>query len=207
MRPAAGASSTPGPGLRPYCAGRVAHELLPVLRAPATWEHPLVARHADASLRDDLLALAERIPAFLDALDMLPQTLVHGDACPQNLLIPADGSAEFVAIDWGWPGAYPVGFDLAQLLAGLAFAGVTEPGDLPAIHAEIMTAYTEGSGGDPGEVAFGYVGTSLLRCGFSALPGELLDQEPTPALDELFRKRMGLARFIADLGLRFSAGF
>jgi hypothetical protein len=84
----------------------------------------------------------------------------------------------------------------------LAYAGVTEAGDLPEIHTEILTAYTEGSGGDPGEVAFGYAATSLLRCGFSALPGELLDQEPTPALDELFRKRMGLARFIADLGLR-----
>ncbi|MCW2876608.1 MAG: Phosphotransferase enzyme family protein [Sphaerisporangium sp.] len=195
-----------GPGLRPYCAGRVEHGLLPILRNPATWEHPLVARHADPGLREDLLALAERIPALLDALDLLPQTLVHGDACPQNLLIPADGSAEFVAIDWSWPGAYPIGFDLAQLLVGLAQAGETEPDDLPAIHAAIVAAYAEGFGGDPGQVAFGHAATVVLRCGFSALPGELLEHEPTPALDELFRKRMKLARFIADLGLRCGQG-
>ncbi|GII49206.1 hypothetical protein Psi02_56300 [Planotetraspora silvatica] len=190
-----------GPGLRPYWLGRVTQGLLPILRDPATWEHPLVARHADPHLRTDLATLAERTPALLDALDRLPQTFVHGDACPQNLLIPADGSAEFVAIDWGWSGSHPLAFDLAQLLAGLAYSGTTDPLDLPAINTEILNAYTEGSGGDPAHVAFGHTATTLIRCGFSALPGELLGEEPTPELDELFRKRIALTRFIADLAL------
>jgi hypothetical protein len=43
--------------------------------------------------------------------------------------------------------------------------------------------------------------TTVIRCAFSALPGELLGEKPAPALDELFRKRLRLARFIADLGL------
>jgi hypothetical protein len=205
MRQVAPASPVPrapsGPGLRPYWGGRIRYGVLPALRDPATWRHPLVARHADERLGEDLLTLAGRVPAWLDALDLLPQTLVHGDACPQNLLIPADGSAEFVAIDWSWPGAYPVGFDLGQLLAGLAHEGKTEPSELPAIHDVILSAYGEGFGGDAGHIAAGYVASMVVRCGFTALPAELLGEEATPELDELFRRRIGLARFVVDLGL------
>ncbi|WP_425566860.1 phosphotransferase [Sphaerisporangium flaviroseum] len=61
----------------------------------------------------------------------MTQTLVHGDACPQNLLIRADGSAEFVAIDWSRPGAYPIGFDLAQLLAGWHLPASPNPATCP----------------------------------------------------------------------------
>ncbi|MEQ4721185.1 hypothetical protein [Nonomuraea sp. B19D2] len=210
-RPVAGRSSAPreplNRSLRHYCAGPVAGLFLPILRDPATWRHPLVARHADPLLRTDLLALAGRIDPLLDALDRLPHTLVHGDASPMNLLVPADGSAEFVAVDWGWPHPAAVGFDLGQLLVGRAHTGELDPADLPAVHEAIEAAYAAAAAGiaDPGEISFGYVATLVLRSAWTAIPFELLGQEPTPELHDLFRKRAALARFIADLGRSVTA--
>ncbi|GAA3220763.1 hypothetical protein [Nonomuraea helvata] len=155
----------------------------PILRDPATWRHPLVARHADPLLRADLLALADRIGPLLEALDRLPHTLVHGDAGPMNLLVPADGSAEFVAVDWSWPHSAAVGFDLGQLLVGRAHTGELDPADLPEVHEAIEAAYAAATAGiaDPGEVSFGYVAGLVLRSAWTAIPFELLDQEPTPS--------------------------
>ncbi|MFG6191779.1 hypothetical protein [Nonomuraea sp. JJY05] len=204
--PLAGRTSAPreplNRGLRYYCAGPLANLFLPTLRDPATWRHPLLAANADPLLQADLLALADRIDPLLDALDRLPHTLVHGDASPANLLIPADGSAEFVAIDWSWPYPGAVGFDLGQLLVGRAHTGDLDPADLPAVHEAIEAAYTAAVAGlaDPAEVSFGYAATLVLRSAWTAIPFELLGQAPTPELHALFRKRVRLARFIVDLG-------
>ncbi|WP_206060752.1 phosphotransferase [Nonomuraea basaltis] len=149
-------------------------------------------------------ALARRIPALLEAIDHLPKTMAHGDASPQNLLVPADAPDQFVAIDWGWQDPMPVGFDLGQLLVGLAQQGAVEPGELPAIHHTIQIAYAHGLAdqGMPDQAATtGYLTTLVLRSAFTAIPLERLGEPITPELDELFRKRIGLARFIADLGL------
>ncbi|MBB5784404.1 phosphotransferase [Nonomuraea jabiensis] len=205
-RPVAGRTSAPreplNRSLRYYCAGPVANLFLPALRDPATWRHPLVAANADPLLQADLLALADRIDPLLDALDRLPHTLVHGDASPSNLLIPADGSAEFVAIDWSWPHPAAVGFDLGQLLAGRAHTGELDPADLPAVHEAIEAAYTAAVAGlaDPAEVSFGYAANLVLRSAWTAIPFERLGQAPTPELHDLFRKRARLARFVVDLG-------
>lgn len=205
-RPVAGRSSTPreplNRGLHWVCAGPVANLFLPILRDPATWRHPLVARYADPLLQADLLALTDRIGPLLDALDRLPHTLVHGDAGPMNLLIPSDGSAEFVAVDWSWPDPAAVGFDLGQLLVGRAHTGELDPADLPAVHEAIEAAYAAATAGiaDPCEVSFGYVAALVLRSAWTAIPLEFLDHEPTPELYDLFRKRVALARFIVDLG-------
>lgn len=196
MSPAQG----PNFGMYYYCEGPLEHLFLPLLRDPATWRHPLVAEYADPLLRADLLALAERIKPLLAALDRLPHTMPHGDACPQNLLVPADGSADFVAIDWGWPYAAPVGFDLGQLLVGLAQDGGTDPEDLPAIHETIEAAYASQVDADPADVSFGYVASLVLRCAWQALPLERLGEEVTPSLEQLFARRAALARFIVDLG-------
>ncbi|MFD0664427.1 aminoglycoside phosphotransferase/kinase family protein [Thermocatellispora tengchongensis] len=199
MRPAPH-QDPPDRGLRLFCSGPAAHIMIPALRDPDTWRHPLVAAHADPLLRTDLLALADRIPELLDAVAGLPHTLPHGDASPQNLLVPRDGSAEFVAIDWNWTGSSVIGSDLAQLLAGLPQAGQTEPADLPAVHEAIESAYTEAAGADPAHVSLGYAATLVLRCAWTALPLDRLGEKPTPELEDLFRRRAGLARFIADIG-------
>ena len=77
-----------------------------------------------------MLALAERVPDLLDQLDALPQTFAHGDASPENLLIP-DGNPERVVIDWGFGTPLPIGFDLGQLLVGLAHSGRHDPARFP----------------------------------------------------------------------------
>ena len=51
------------------------------------------------ALRRDLMRLADRIPEMLGDLERVPQVLMHGDASPQNLLVPVDEPESFVAID------------------------------------------------------------------------------------------------------------
>ncbi|GII30121.1 phosphotransferase [Planotetraspora mira] len=202
LRPADGPGTAPG--LRMYVHNRVVKGALPALREPSLWRHPLVAPYADGLLRMDLDILGRRIPAMLDAVDRLPHTMAHGDASPQNLLVPADAPDQFVAIDWGWQTPVPIGFDLGQLLVGLAHQGAIEPGELPVIHRAIQASYARGlADGDMADdhLAAGYVTTMVLRSAFTAIPVERLGGPVTPRSHDLFRKRVGLARFLADLGL------
>ncbi len=203
------AASRPGDGLdeglHAYLDGPVTGVFIPTLRDPGFWRHPLVAAVADPLLQCDLLALADRVAEFVAVVEELPRFRGHGDASPSNLLVPADGSAEFVAIDWSWPYPTALGFDLGQLLCGRAHAGVLDPADLPVVHEAILAAYAEAF---PGlavqDVWTGYVASLVLRSAWTALPFEMLGQEDTPALRELFAKRAGLARFIVDLGRSLS---
>ncbi|GAA4587757.1 hypothetical protein GCM10023194_37640 [Planotetraspora phitsanulokensis] len=202
LRPADGPGTTPG--FRTYVRNRVVQGALPALREPSLWRHPLVAPYADGLLRMDLDILGHRIPDLLDAADRLPHTMAHGDASPENLLVPADAPGEFVAIDWGWQTPVPVGFDLGQLLVGRAHQGMIEPGELPAVHRAIQTGYAQGladGGMADDHLAAGHVTTMVLRSAFTAIPVERLGDPVTPQTHELFRKRVGLARFLADLGL------
>ncbi|MEO3861160.1 hypothetical protein [Acrocarpospora sp. B8E8] len=182
-------------GLHALYQGPIVNLFLPQLADPATWRHPLLPG-PDDPLRTDILAIADLLPDILRVVDRLPYTRVHGDASPANLLVPVDGSAEFVAIDWSWGAPAGIGFDLGQLLVGQSHDGVTEPEDLPVIHDTILAAYTEAFGAD---VLLGYVGALVVRGLWTALPLEHLGEEPTPELAELFRKRVGLARFITAL--------
>ena len=69
------------------------------------WDHPLASaalrQSGDTALPTDMLALADRLPGVLDRLDRLPQTYAHGDASPQNLLLPASQPGTVIVIDWG----------------------------------------------------------------------------------------------------------
>lgn len=189
---------------RVYFEGRIVNDVLPRLRDDALWAEPHIAETVDASLREDLMALAAEGPAILDALDAIPRYFAHGDACPQNLLIDPDDRANLVAVDWGLAGLRPVGSDLGQLLAGRAESGELDPTQLSAIDEAIVPAYLEGLREEGGvateaETRFGYVGSMLLRSAFTALPRELL-AVPRPAdLRELFARRAGYARFLVDL--------
>jgi hypothetical protein len=197
----------PGIGLRYYVGGRVMTTAIPALADDKTWQHPLlseaVCNTGDHGLRDDLLALAERLPAVLDRLDALPQTYQHGDASPQNLLVPKDKPDEFVVIDWGFDCPQAVGFDLGQLLVGLAHAGELDSDELPTIHTVILNGFLEGLAAEGMEateeqVLYGYLGSLMARATFTALPLEQLGKVSECGV-ELFEERVRLTRKLVDL--------
>jgi len=194
-----------GWGLRSYSRSRVEF-VLPLLERDEVWAHPLLAGAVDDRLRADLGVLGARVPELLDRMDGLPQALPHGDASPQNLLVPADDPDTLVAIDVSFQSPQAVGFDLGQLLVGLTHAGELPAAALPAIHPTLVPAFTAGlraAGGRASaeEVAFGYVASLVVRAGFTSLPLERLGEPVTPALAATFRERAALTRVIADLGL------
>jgi hypothetical protein len=179
---------------------------LPALAGDATWTHPLIDAAADAGLRADLHRLAERVPAILDALDALPHTFMHGDASPQNLLVPAADPDSFVAIDWSLIGLVAVGYDLSQLLVGLAHAAQLDVDALPALHDTVLPAYTrgladEGLHVDQDTVRFGFHAALVVRSAFSALPLARLTGSTTRADAALIAHRIRLTRYLVDLGL------
>jgi aminoglycoside phosphotransferase (APT) family kinase protein len=171
-----------------------------------TWQHPLVRQSVDERLREDTLRLWDRAHRLLRLLDDLPQTLAHGDACPQNLLIEDwTGSIRFVAIDWGLTGTAPIGADLVQLIAGRAESGELDPREVPPIEHAILSAYraglaAEGVSEDRERIERGYRTQLAVRCGFTALPLERLQgaREDDPGLTLLFARRARWARMVLD---------
>ncbi|WP_155375096.1 aminoglycoside phosphotransferase [Catellatospora vulcania] len=199
------AAGEPGWALRLLVGSRVMRGAAPALEDDRLWAHPLVVSAVDAELRDDLRRIAEAVPAILDRLDTLPQTLAHGDASPQNLLVPRGEPDTFVAIDVAFQCPLAIGFDLGQLLVGLAHAGHVEAAALPAIHDILVPAYVEGMRAygvdpDPDAVTCGYVGGLVARAALTSLPYETLDSPHTEQLATLWQQRAALTRFIADLG-------
>lgn len=195
-----------GPGLRVYVESRVNRWALPALADDGVWRHPLMAAAVDGRLRADLRRVAAALPAVLDRLDALPQALPHGDASPQNLLVPRDSPKEFVAIDISFQRPHAIGFDLGQLLVGLAHAGMLAAGALPAIHDSLVPAFVEGMAAygvdaDPADVGYGYIGSLVARAALTSMPFEALGAPPSDELAALFRQRAELSRFLADLGL------
>lgn len=143
------------------------------------------------------------MPAVLDALDALPQCYQHGDASPQNLLVPQGRPDEFVVIDWGFDCPQAVGFDLGQLLIGLAHAGELSPEALPLVHKAILKAFREGLAVDgmcvtEDEVLYGYLGSLLVRATFTALPLEMFGRTDGATL-AFFEQRVMLTRALVDL--------
>lgn len=165
----------------------------PLRVAPPLGDNPLIDGQ-DPTLRSDLKKLAARIPALVDSLDAIPRAMVHGDASPQNLLVPADAPDAFVPIDWSARGLVAVGYDLAQLVIGYANTGRIVPLQLPMLTDVVVDAYAaglaqEGMPVDPWDVRYGMETTLVLRNAFASLP-----------LDGL-ADRIRLTRYLVDLGL------
>lgn len=200
----ASASRIPGEVTGVHHTGRVLPAALPALDDDALWTHPLLAAHAD--LRADLRELGRRLPAILDTLLRLPQMMIHGDASPQNMLVPAAEPTGFVVVDWTLGGLAAVGDDLGQLLVGLAHAGQLSVTELAELREILVPAYTagladEGVPVDAADVRYGLDGGLTVRSAFTALPLERLLQPPTAQLAELFAVRLQLTRYLVDLGL------
>lgn len=186
--------------LRQYATAAVPMRGLEPLADDELWAHPWLRDHGD--LRRDLRRLAPRIPEFLDRLDAMPQCLPHGDASPQNLLIPRDEPGTVVVIDLSFRTPHALGFDLGQLLVGLVHAGEVPASRLPAIADVILPSYLRGlraEGLNPSiaGVAWSFAIATLLRSGFDSFLYGLLD-DPSDGARHTFDERVRLCGFLAD---------
>lgn len=99
----------------------------------------------------------------------------------------------------------PVGFDLGQLLVGLAHADQTDPAAISAIDAEIFPAYLAGLAAedykvDPAQVRAGYLGSLAARSALCAIPFEALENAvPGQQTAAMFAGRMELTRLMLDM--------
>jgi hypothetical protein len=195
-----------GFGLRIYADGRISQGAVPMLYQDDVWRHPLVADAVDPALRADLIRLADQLPHLLNRLDALPQAIPHGDASPQNLLVPANAPDEFVAIDISFQCPLAIGFDLGQLLIGLVHAGEMPAAQLSTVHDVLVPSYVAGMkeygvDASTADVTYGYIVTLVVRAGFTSLPFELLGAPASADLAATFKERAALTRFIVDQGL------
>jgi hypothetical protein len=199
----------PGVAIRMYAAGRLLNGAVPLLDVDDLWQHPSLVAALDttgeaATLRGDLLNCVPYLDSWLTAMDQLPQTYAHGDASPQNLLIPRERPERFVVIDWGFNSALCVGFDLGQLLLGHVNSGDTPPSMLAAIHEVIEPAYCDGLASTGfvstrDDVHRGYLMSLAARSLFTTLPLEELDAPDTPELRARLRTRIAMTRFLLNL--------
>lgn len=189
--------------VRAYAEGRLTHQVLPMLRDPGIWHHPLVAGAFDEALHARLLRAAARVEDLVEELVDVPLGTAHGDACPNNLLVTAEHDG-FVLIDYGFWNEAPIGFDLAQLLVGDVQIGRRGAASLRVTEEAILTAYIEGLRAEGCELAESDVRRAhalqlMLFTGLSTLPFEHLAAAPTPVLHRVAAERAAIARFSLDL--------
>ena len=187
--------------LRLYAQNAVAYRGLVPLADDGLWSHPWLADHAD--LRGELRSLAEEIPSMLDRMDTFVLCSPHGDASPQNLLVPRDDPGSFVVIDISFCSPHALGFDLGQLLVGLVHAGQVPAARIPAIAAAIVPAYVEGLHAEgvrdqDAAARDAFVTGVMLRSGFDGFLLELLE-ESSPDHRAAFDERVELARALVKL--------
>lgn len=186
----------PGLALRLYAERSVPLRGLAPLGDDALWAHPWLAPQAE--LRDRLRGAGERVPELLDRLDGHRQALPHGDASPQNLLVPLEAPDAFVAVDVSFTSPHALGFDLGQLLVGLVHAGRVPAAALPRIAAVIVPAYLAGLAAEDvpvseRDIRWAFAAATLLRSGLDAVPYQLVG---SAADRELVEERLALSRFL-----------
>ncbi len=185
--------------------GKISHLDLPAQADDRFWSEPSIATVVDDRHRDDLERLRDAVPHLLGRLEAMRHGMAHGDATPDNLREPGDGT--IVAIDWSYGHSGPLGSDLGQLLAGRTEAGAIDPCQLADVARVILDGYVdglaqEGCAADPAAVEEAWATHLAVRSVFSAL---LLDHRPDLCgreREELLARRAALARFGLDLALR-----
>ncbi|MGX7677984.1 phosphotransferase [Jatrophihabitans sp. DSM 45814] len=205
---AAARSDFPNGTLRVMIDGRLRLFALPILLGEDLWSQPAVRSaqnmSGDHQLVSDLRALVPRIDELLGRTDGLPMTYAHGDASPQNLLVPADDPETFVTIDWGFDSPLPVGHDLGQLLVGRCHSGELPPERILELAPVVEAAYLAGLA-DSGmqtsdrQVCEGFRLGLLLRSGFTSVLLDDVNEAPTDALVLRWDHRLRLTRAILDL--------
>jgi hypothetical protein len=111
-----------------------------VVEADAVWRRePL--RSLDF-LRDRFRTLWARREELLAIVEGAPQTVVHCDLWPHNLIAADDGTT--VAIDWSQVGIGAVGHDLDQLTLDPVWMQVLPDGDIEAVEQQVLPSYLAG---------------------------------------------------------------
>lgn len=174
-----------------------------MLRDANVWRHPLMAEAFDESLRARLQDCADRVGDLVNELADLPLGAIHGDACPNNLLVTADDEG-FVLIDYGFFGHGPIGFDLGQLLVGDIQIGRQQASTLQSIEDSILPSYIQGLRAEDCQTPLDVVRRAhavhlMLFTGLSTLPFEHFGTHPTPTLHQIAADRATIARFSLDL--------
>ncbi len=165
------------------------------LEDDGTWSHPWLA--GEVELRRRMRGAAGRVQELLERLRPVVHGMPHGDASPQNLLRTRDRSA-LVMIDISFQAPAPLGSDLAQLVVGLAHAGIVPADRLPDVEETVLAAYAEGVAAagvalPDTDLRESYAATLLIRSGLTSLPYEWLDD---PAQQAAFAGRLRLTAFI-----------
>ena len=189
--------------VRDYVEGRVSMQVVPALRSEV-WLHPAIAGAFDDELRERVLASLDHLTTYADEADALPTLTMHGDACPNNLLVTQDDPDGFTLIDYGLWNSLVVGYDLGQLLVGDVAIGKRSASTLAQTDAVIVPAYVEGlraEGCDIDEaiVRRAHALQMYLFNGVSALPFEMLEALPPDQLSALATERAALSRYCLDL--------
>jgi len=197
--------------LRRIVEGPVMQFVVPRITDPELRNHPLFNRVEVGSLFEDLTVLAGRLPTLIDHFESRPRSIGHGDACPQNLLIPRDDPDTLVAIDWSWPHPEAIGYDLSQLLIGHAHSGSLPVDALPRVHDLLIDGFVAGLRVEDcdvsvADVTFAFETALVVRSAYQSLPFERLDEPLTPELIEYTARRIALTRYLVDLGLAIDAG-
>ncbi|WP_020109859.1 phosphotransferase [Nocardia sp. 348MFTsu5.1] len=119
-------------------------------------------------LVEDLLWVGDHIDRLLRGLGELPQTPVHGDAAPDNLVVDPGDDRTIVLIDLAQMPRHAVGFDLGQLVFG-RHSPVLALGE--DVVDRIVDEYAAGLavGGMPVDASVvwaGFVGSAVIRNAF-----------------------------------------
>ena len=139
-----------------------------------------------------ILQLWEDRAPLLQALNHLPQTVVHGDAFRRNLFArqTSDGHYQTVAVDWTFVGLGAVGFELASLVQGTLFFSEVEVAEAHTLDRIVFEGYLAGLSdvgwqGDPRQARLGYTAGSavIFGLGYGAFK---LNQAVYPWLEQAF---------------------
>jgi hypothetical protein len=161
-------------------------------RDPASWQEELARRAIPDP--DGVLRLDADAQLLLGVLDRLPQTFVHRDAWPANVLWrrATGGRMEPVAIDWMLCGRGAVGEDAAGIVGPTIWGFLVDVAHADELEGAVLRGYVAGlrdAGWDGPESSarLGYAATLALRFGL-LVPWWAVELGKPSARDWLERK-------------------
>jgi hypothetical protein len=113
---------------------------IPWLDDPEVWQHEALAPMT--GLRERVAALWAEREQLLGIVEAAPQTVVHLDFWPANLIAADDGTT--VAIDWSQVGIGAVGQDLDQLVLDPVWMRVLPDADPAELEKHVLRSYQSG---------------------------------------------------------------